>query len=72
VRVEILLARDPPHEGRIPEGDPTECASARCSAPAGTAVTPLALATGASAHADATDRTVNAGAGSPRGVPVGA
>ncbi|CAL9313667.1 MULTISPECIES: hypothetical protein [Streptomyces] len=39
------------------------------SALAGTAATLLALATGASAHADVTDRTVWAGADSPRAAP---
>ncbi|AXE86220.1 hypothetical protein [Streptomyces sp. Go-475] len=41
------------------------------SALAGTAATLLALATDASAHADVSDRTVWAGAGSPRAAPGG-
>lgn len=44
--------------------------TARTLRPAGTAATLLALATGASAHADATDRTVWAGAHPPRGTPA--
>ncbi|WP_030241646.1 hypothetical protein [Streptomyces sp. NRRL S-455] len=50
------------HARDSPEGDTPKTRLFARSALAGTAATPLALATGASAHADGLDRTVWAGA----------